>query len=156
MQLHGFHRPGQFLLANMTDLYVISYCFTYMCWFLSFYNTGTQEEGTKSTALNAVALQDHLMRQLSLTSSSTAKSPRYPTLNNIKRGIKFICVTNLNKQFILGGTNKKLNKGVDCWLSKPRKKLSVNVVGSKEKEFVLDPKPPPLSLGNMCICVSVH
>ena len=49
--------------------------------------------------------------------------------------------------FILGETNKKLDKGVDCWLNKPRKKLAI--VGSKEKEIVLDPKPPPLSLGNV-------
>ena len=95
-----------------------------------------------------------MMRQLSLTSSSTGRSHRYPTLNNIKRGIKFVHVAfglancyNL----VLGENNKKLNKGVDCWLTKPRKELAVNLVGSKEKEFVLDPKPPPLSLGNVCI-----
>ena len=60
-----------------------------------FYNC-IQGEGSKSTALNAVALQDHLMQQLSLTSGSTTKSQRNPRnstiVNNTKGGIKSIHV----------------------------------------------------------------
>lgn len=54
---------------------------------------------------------------------------------------------------LIGESGKKSNKGVDCWLNKPSKKSPVSSVGSiaGEKEFVLDPKPPPLSLGNICV-----
>lgn len=52
---------------------------------------------------------------------------------------------------ILGENSKKASKGVDCWLkNKSSKRSSMSTVGSiaREREFVLDPKPPPLSLGN--------
>ena len=50
----------------------------------------------------------------------------------------------------LGESGKRLNQRVDCWLNKP-KKIPLNSVGNvtREKEFVLDPKPPPLSLGSI-------
>lgn len=50
-------------------------------------------------------------------------------------------------QLISGERDKKLNKGVDCWLNKSRNKLPQNPAGNIAREKVLDPKPPPLSLG---------
>ena len=40
---------------------------------------------------------------------------------------------------------------VDCWLNKPQKSQVMSTM-VKEREIVLDPKPPALSLGNLCTC----
>lgn len=58
---------------------------------------------------------------------------------------------------VLGENSKKPSKGIDCWLNKPSRRSPVSAVGStaKEREFVLDPKPPPLSLGTLIIKVKV-
>ena len=57
-----------------------NYTRTHVCMFTLFIAkilfTDTQDEGTKSTAINAVAFQDHLMQRLSLNSGSYAKSYR--------------------------------------------------------------------------------
>ena len=50
---------------------------------------------------------------------------------------------------IIGEDGKKVWQRVDCWLNKPQKNQAVSTT-VKEREIVLDPKPPPLSLGNAC------
>ena len=62
----------------------------------------------------------------------------------------YVCMYSIVIIMILGENSKKASKGVDCWLNKSSKRSSMSTVGgiAREREFVLDPKPPPLSLGN--------
>ncbi|XP_065904743.1 RING finger protein 32-like [Dysidea avara] len=94
------------------------------------------DKGSKVSALNAVALQDHLMRQLSLEPAKLTARPTVP----YRRGSR---ITNEGTK--TGEDGKKVRQRVDCWLNKPQKNQAVSTT-VKEREIVLDPKPPPLSL----------
>ena len=58
-----------------------------------------------------------------------------------------MCLCNNHYNKVLGEISKKSSKDIDCWLNKPSKRSPVSST-AREREFVLDPKPPPLSLGN--------
>lgn len=48
----------------------------------------------------------------------------------------------------IGENGKKVLQRVDCWLNKPQKNQAFSTT-MEEREIILDPKPPPLSLGNV-------
>ncbi|XP_071487840.1 RING finger protein 32-like [Diadema antillarum] len=85
-------------------------------------NTSKPTKGS-STALTAVAIQDHMMRNLSLVDPFKKAKHKPPPAKKPPRNIKPIVDTRRHAQ-----------------LSKGSKKSET------EKEYVLDPKPKPLSL----------